>query len=237
MEHVLPLVGHLHPGRRRWRHGWQRRRRQGDRLLHDARRHSQRHSARRSGSRPRGNRAPPRTQSRRHHRPPEHPVSLAHHRVAARDHGIARLRRALAERRLRRRGPQRDRLPAGRHRSRRNRRRFTARCRDRAHAPGQQRLLQPAAQVQNLHHRLPGLVLLSRDQRHRPHRDSPRPRSRLLRPRRRRTLQRTAPRRAPRRIRAARIRPPPSSAPSRKSSATSRVCAKAATAPASSTSS
>ena len=59
----------------------------------------------------------------------------------------------------------------------------------------------------------------------------------LLPARRRRPLQRAASRRSPRRLRPARIRPSASFAPSLKSSATSRACAKAASAPASNTSS
>jgi hypothetical protein len=52
---LLQMVGHLHPGRRRWRHRRQGRRRPGLRLLHDAHRHSQRHRLRQPASRHRRN--------------------------------------------------------------------------------------------------------------------------------------------------------------------------------------
>jgi hypothetical protein len=55
-----------------------------------------------------------RAQPGRHHRAPGHSASLAHHRIAARSRRCARRHRPLAQGRLRRRGAQRDRLPAGR---------------------------------------------------------------------------------------------------------------------------
>ena len=67
-----------------------------------------------------------RAQSGRHYGAPEHSASLADHRVAARNCGCAGRHRPLAQRRLRRRGAQRDRLPAGRRGRGRADRRFAA---------------------------------------------------------------------------------------------------------------
>ncbi len=55
--------------------------------------------------------------------------------------------------------------------ARRDRRRFASGARGIAIARGKCRVLQPAAQIQDLDHRMPGLVPLSRNQRRRPHRD------------------------------------------------------------------
>ena len=105
--------------------------------------------------------------------------------------------------------------------------------RNRAHARRQPRFLQPAAQVQDFRHRLPA-----------PGAITPRSttsaltpvnaggRDRLFAARRRWPLQRAAPRRSAQRIPSAAIRPFPSFAPSLKSSATNRDCARVATAPA-----
>ncbi len=99
---------------------------------------------------------------------------------------------------------------AGRGRGR-NRGRFSLCARDLASAALQSRFLQPPAQIQNLHHRLPRLVLLPGDQRYRPHGGRAHPRrparDRLLPARRRRPFRRAAPLRAPRRLR------PPRSSP------------------------
>ncbi len=88
------------------------------RLFHDAYRHSQRHCFRRPTSRHR--RAYPQIcpQPGRYHGTPKHPASLAHRRVTSRGCGCARRRRAFTQRCMRRRGAQRDRLPACRSRGR-----------------------------------------------------------------------------------------------------------------------
>ena len=64
------------------------------------------------------------------------------------------------EERLRRRHAQHHRVPARRYRFGRTHRRIIARRRSRAPALRQQRFLQSPAQIQNLDHRLPCLVLL-----------------------------------------------------------------------------
>ena len=104
----------------------------------------------------------------RHHRPPGHSTSLADHRVHSRDHRRPRPHRTLAQRSLRRCCAQCDRLPAGRFGC--TTRSSTPRpCPDwPTHAGRQPGALQPAAQIQDLDHRLFRLVLLSRDQRHWP---------------------------------------------------------------------
>ena len=111
---------------------------------------------------------------------------------------------ASQPRHLRRRDPQHHRLPARRPRRRRDRRRLAARARGDRDGQRQPRVLQPAAQVQGLDHRLPRLVHLSRDQRRGPHRRA-RPATgtgRLLAAGRRRALHRAAPRAPARRLRA-----------------------------------
>ena len=105
---------------------------------------------------------------------------------------------------LRRRHPQRHRLPGGRSGRRRDRGRLAARPGRDGHAQRQPGVLQPAAQVQDLHHRLPRLVLLPRDQRRGAHGrpTSVHGRDRLLGARGRRALDRSAPGTAARRLRA-----------------------------------
>ena len=115
-------------------------------------------------------------------------------RVRTHDHGH-----------LRRRHPQHHGVSDVRRGRRRADRRRAARPGRQPDAERQPRLLQRAAQVQDHDHRLPGLVLLSRDQRRRAHRGAPPGdgRGRIRRAGRRRTLHEPAPGRSARRVRAA----------------------------------
>ena len=141
--------------------------------------------------------------------------------------------------RVRRRHPQRHRLPARRRRCRRGRGRLPARPGRDPPAERQPGLLQPAAQVQDLDHRLPRVVLVSGDQRRRADRA---PRTR----RPARSGSRSGSAEGCRRIRASPSASTPSSAgtrccpwsgPSRRCSATATSCARTARRPGSSSSS
>ena len=172
--HILPLVGRVHAGRRRRRDRRQERRRQGAAVLHGAHPHSQRPAPFSPASNHRQRHREIRPRNRRPDGPPEHSAALGD------DPRPARVARRIVARRpdhhglLRRRYPQHHRLPARRRRCRRNLRCLVAGARSQPLLRGQRRFLQPAAQVQSLHHRMPRLVRLSGDQRCWLDRDSPR---------------------------------------------------------------
>ncbi len=202
-RHLLPLVGPLHPGRRRRRDRRQGRRGQGDAPLHGPHQDPERSAAGPPASHDRRARRALRARHRRHYSPPERPAPLGDAREPPR-----RLPDALAHRDhhdggVRRRHAQRHRLPARRPGRRRDRGRLAARPRGDAHAQRQPRLLQLAAQVQGFDHRLPGVVLVPGGQRRRVH-GAPAPGDggdRLRRAGRRRALDRPTPRHAARCVR------------------------------------
>jgi hypothetical protein len=173
VRRVLPLVGHLHAGRRRRRDRRQGRRGQGGSPSDGADPHSERCSRLTSAPDDRRPRGVARTRDRRHHGPPELSAALGDAREPA--GGVPG---ALAQGRhhdglVRRRHAQRHRLPGRGTRRRGAGRRLAARPGSDRARERERRLLQPAEKVQGLHLGLPRLVHLSRDQRHRSHGASP----------------------------------------------------------------
>ena len=158
-RHVLPLVGHLHPGRRRGRGRRQGRRGEGGALLHAAHPHPQRHPVGRAAPRARRSR-PSATRAAWPTSPSARTCSSTGcgSRICPTIFSALWRLRAQHPRHLRRRHAQHHRLPAGRARRRRDRGRLAARARRDRDAQRQPRVLQPAAQVQGLDHRLPRLV-------------------------------------------------------------------------------
>ena len=133
--------------------------------------------------------------------PADDPAPLPRARVAAGGLPPARRGRADDGRRVRRRRPERDRLPCRRPRTRRALRRDARRRRGDALLLRQPGLLRPAAQAQD--HDLGVRAPLQRagDQLHRARRRAPGRRAGLRRPRRRRPLVGAAARARPRRLR------------------------------------
>src|SRR5260221_728907 len=83
-RHLLPPLGHLHPGRRRGRSRRQKRRRQSRSLLHGPHPHPQRPSHQRTSPHHRRSLRPLRQQRSRHHRPPKCPTPLGPRRRSSR---------------------------------------------------------------------------------------------------------------------------------------------------------
>ena len=162
--HIFPLVGRVHPGRRRRRGRREKRGREGAAVLHGAYPHSQRPAPFSPAANHRRRHREIRPRNRRPDGAPEYPAALGD------DPGPARVARWIVARRsdhqgvLRRRYPQHHRLPPGRSGCRRNLRRVIAGARSQQLLRGQRRFLQSAAQVQSLHHRMPRVVRLSRNQ-------------------------------------------------------------------------
>ena len=206
VRRVLPLVGHLLAGRRCRRDRRQGRGGQGGSPPDGADPDSERRARVAAAADDRRSGRTARSRRRRHHGPSEHPAPLGDARKPA-----GGLPRALAPGRdhdglVRRRHAERHGVPGRRARRRRAARRLAARPGGDGAGERQRRLLQPSEEVQGLDLRVPRLVHVSRDQRHRLH-GSPPPgdgRDRLRRARRRRAFDRPAPRRQARRVRDAR---------------------------------
>ena len=171
--HLLSHLGRLYAGRWRRRYRRLRWRRSRRPILHAPHPRPQRlanvHAT------PHHRRAFRRTRQRRRRRhcSPEHPAPLAQDRISPRSFRAPAIGRLAHHRRLRRRRPQHHRLPSRRTSRPRNCRRFSHCPCSRQGTGRQSRLLQSPSQIQNHHHRLPRMVLLSRNQRHRPHRHPP----------------------------------------------------------------
>ena len=136
------------------------------RVLHDADPHRRRPADERAAARDRVGERAVRTRRRRRHRPAERAAALDPHRGRAGDLRTARSGRAHDAGGVRRHAARDPRLPARRRHGRRGAGRHARHPRRRRAVPGRPRVLEPAAQVQDVDQRLPRALHEPRDQRH-----------------------------------------------------------------------